>query len=192
MTSVGRGASPRVLVLNGGSSSGKSSVARELQTVLDGVWLRLGVDTLVGALPPALLAGDGLLLGDGGAVGVGDGFVAVEDLWMGGVARMAELGARILVEDNFVSGPSAQERWRGALARVPVGWIGVHCDPVTAADRERRRGDRTSGMALAQARAVHTGIRYDLEVDTTTEPAVAVAGRIRRHFFAMQAAGGTS
>ena len=46
---------PRVLVLNGGSSSGKSTLARALQTALPGVWLRLGVDTLVEACPADLL-----------------------------------------------------------------------------------------------------------------------------------------
>lgn len=88
---------PRVLVLNGGSSSGKSSTARELQAVLQGVWLRLGVDTLIEAAPPSLLVDDGLVLGEDGEVSVGANLAAVEDCWMGGVARMAEMGAQIVV-----------------------------------------------------------------------------------------------
>ena len=175
--------SPRVLVLNGGSSAGKTSVARELQTVLEGAWLRLGVDTLVDAAPPFLLSGNGLAIAADGTVGVGAAFAAVEDCWMAGVARMAEVGARLLIEDVFVSGPSAQERWDAVLAAVPVGWVGVRCDPSVAAERERGRGDRAAGMARAQAVAVHEGIHYDLQVDTTTRSPAAVARDIHRHFF---------
>ncbi len=175
---------PRVLVLNGGSSAGKSSVARELQTLLDGVWLRLGVDTLIDAAPPSLLDRGGLVLSGDGAVEVGADFIAVEGFWMAGLARMAEAGARLLIEDGFVSGPPAQDRWRDALGPLPVGWVGIRCDPDVAAERERRRGDRVPGMAGAQALAVHEGIGYDLEVDTTSESPATVADTIHRHFFA--------
>jgi chloramphenicol 3-O phosphotransferase len=41
-----------VIVINGGSSSGKSSIATELQTVLPESWLSLGIDTFIGTLPP--------------------------------------------------------------------------------------------------------------------------------------------
>jgi len=41
----------RVIVLNGGSSSGKSGIARCLQAVLPDPWLTFGTDTLVDALP---------------------------------------------------------------------------------------------------------------------------------------------
>jgi chloramphenicol 3-O phosphotransferase len=43
-----------VIVLNGGSSSGKSSIARFLQSLLAGPWLTLGVDTLIEAMPASL------------------------------------------------------------------------------------------------------------------------------------------
>ncbi|MBT0768651.1 AAA family ATPase [Kineosporia sp. J2-2] len=176
-------ARPRVLVLNGGSSSGKTSVARELQEVLDGVWLRLGVDTLIDALPASFLTGDDLTFTADGEVVVGAGFRQVEDRWMTGVAAMARAGAQVLIEDNFVSGPGAQRRWRAALAGLPVGWVGVRCDPSVAAERERLRGDRVPGMAARQAVAVHRGIDYDMEVDTGTQTSAQAAARVRARFF---------
>ncbi|MFE7193765.1 chloramphenicol phosphotransferase [Kitasatospora sp. NPDC057541] len=48
-----------MIVLNGGSSSGKSSIARRLQEVLPDPWLTLGVDTLIAALPAALRGSGG-------------------------------------------------------------------------------------------------------------------------------------
>jgi chloramphenicol 3-O phosphotransferase len=174
---------PRVLVCNGGSSSGKSSLTRALQLVLPGVWLRFSVDTLIDACPPSLLAPDGLDLAPDGEVHVGAAFTEVEERWMAGIARMAELGAQVLVEDGFVSGPAAQERWRRALQHVPVGWVGVRCDPGVAADRERMRGDRGEGMARLQAESVHVGIDYDLEVDTTAREPAEVADVVLQHWF---------
>jgi chloramphenicol 3-O phosphotransferase len=175
---------PQALLLNGGSSSGKTSVARELQKVLDGVWLRLGVDTLLEAMPPSLSDDDGLEVKADGEVVVGARFAAVEDWWMAGIARMVQAGAFVVIEDNFVSGPAAQERWRAALDGVSVGWVGVRCDPVRAAERERARGDRPVGMAAKQALAVHDGIFYDLEVDAGAQGPDELARRIQRHFFA--------
>ena len=41
---------PKVIVLNGGSSSGKSSIATCLQRRLEGTWLTLGIDDLIRAM----------------------------------------------------------------------------------------------------------------------------------------------
>jgi chloramphenicol 3-O-phosphotransferase len=45
-----------VIVLNGGSSSGKTSIARCLQRLLGPTWMTLDVDDLIRALP----GGDGM------------------------------------------------------------------------------------------------------------------------------------
>lgn len=182
------GGSPQVLVLNGGSSSGKSTLARALQELLDGSWLRLGVDTLVDAAPPRLFGAAGLSLGDDGEVAVGPDWVAVERQWMTGVAAMAAAGARLLVEDNFVSGPGAQQRWQQALRDVAVGWVSVRCSPEIVTEREAARGDRVAGMAASQAESVHTGITYDLVVDTGRSTPERLATVVRAHFFRRQAA----
>ena len=170
----------QVIVPNGGSSSGKSTLAKALQVELAGYWLRLGVDTLIEAAPPRLFAvGDGLDLGSDGSVTPGPAFAAVEDQWMQGVAAVAAAGGRVIVEDNFVSGPDAQRRWREALAGVPTAWVGVRCPAVVAAERERARGDRVEGMAARQAEAVHRGIDYDFEVDTSVADGSTMAASVR-------------
>lgn len=169
----------RVIVLNGGSSSGKSSLARALQEVLPEPWLRLGVDDLLDALPPRLTGPDGLDLADDGTVEVGPAFTAVEEHWMAGIAAIAAHGGRVLVEDNFVSGPAAQHRWRTALRGIETRWIGVRCAAEVAAAREQARGDRVPGMAAQQAEQVHRGIDYDVVVDTSSTPAAELAEQLR-------------
>ena len=175
--------SPQVLVLNGGSSSGKSSLARALQEELAGVWLRLGVDTLLDAAPPRLLGADGLELGPDGSVSPGAAFDEAERQWRAGIAAMATAGAHVLAEDNFLGGPVSQQRWRQALRGLAVGWVGVRCAAEVATAREVARGDRTPGMAALQAVAVHVGISYDLELDTSRATPEELARGVRAHWW---------
>lgn len=172
----------RIIVLNGGSGSGKSGIARCLAAILPQPWLRWGVDDLIDALPPALVdSGGGVSFGARGEVVVGDGFRAAESAWMAGIAAMATAGARIIVDDVFLSGAASQERTRARLAGLTVLWVGVRCDATIAAGREIARGDRTSGMAASQADQVHQGVHYDVEVDTGSAESLDCARTIAAH-----------
>ena len=152
----------QVIVLNGGSSSGKSGIARCLQAVLPDPWLALGADTLIKAMP---VTSDAIEFPAGGEVVVGPRFRELEAAWIEGVA-------------------ASQQRWRQRLGALPVLWVGVRCDSAVAAGREIARGDRVAGMAAFQADVVHQGVGYDLEVDTTHREALEcareIAARLRR------------
>jgi chloramphenicol 3-O phosphotransferase len=169
----------QVIVLNGGSSSGKSSIARALQGLLPGLWLTFGTDVLAEALPGR---GDdprsGLVLEPDGTVTVKPEFRAVEEIWYQGLAVMASRGALLILDEVFLSGGAGQQRLRMLLGHLVVLWVGVHCDPLVAAHREAARPDRVRGMAMHQAVAVHAGVVYDVEVDTTDCSAAACARRI--------------
>ncbi|MFF1398232.1 chloramphenicol phosphotransferase CPT [Streptomyces sp. NPDC058287] len=158
----------QVIVLNGGSSSGKSRIARCLQAVLPDPWLAFGIDSLIEAMPVSLReSGDGLDIADDGGVDVGSVFRELEAAWMRGVAATAGAGARVVIDDVFLGGGESQLRWQKALGTLDVLWVGVRCDSEVAAGREIVRGDRAQGMAASQAETVHRGVAYDLEVDTT-------------------------
>ncbi|MFF3485367.1 chloramphenicol phosphotransferase CPT [Streptomyces sp. NPDC002701] len=173
-----------MIVLNGGSSSGKSGIARCLQAVLPDPWLTLGTDTLVDAMPASMQASDGgIEFAPDGEVIVGPEFRTVEAAWIEGIAAMARAGARVVVDEVFLGGADSQQRWQKALRDLRVLWVGVRCDGAVAAGREAARGDRVVGMAASQAEMVHRGVVYDLEVDTThAEPmecARAIAAHVR-------------
>ncbi|WP_284745651.1 chloramphenicol phosphotransferase CPT [Amycolatopsis sp. RTGN1] len=169
-----------VIILNGGSSSGKTTLARALQAVLPGAWLTFGTDTLVDAMPGA---GTDIEIGTDGEVTVGEAFRSIEAAWIAGLAAMVRAGARLVVDEVFLGGAASQRRWLTAFDGLDVLWVGVRCDAAVAEARERARGDRIIGMAARQADLVHRGVRYDLEVDTThDEPmtcAKVVAARVR-------------
>lgn len=173
---------PDVIVLNGGSSSGKSTIARCLQEALPEPWLGVSVDTFVDALPPRLReGGDGLLIGPDGEVSVGPAFAELDAAWLEGIAAMARAGAHVVVDDVFLGGPHSRSRWSRALAGLDVLWVGVRCAPEAATAREAARGDRVPGMAAKQAAVVHEGVDYDLEVDTTSASAADCARVIAAH-----------
>jgi chloramphenicol 3-O phosphotransferase len=172
----------QVIVLNGGSSSGKSWIARCLQAVLPEPWLTIGTDTFVEALPAAMRASDaGIEFAPDGSVIVGPEFRTLEAAWIAGVAAMARAGARVIVDEVFLGGTASQRRWRAALGDLPVLWVGVRCDSAIAEGREIARGDRIGGMATAQANMVHQGIVYDLEVDTSHAESLECARVIATH-----------
>jgi chloramphenicol 3-O phosphotransferase len=158
-----------VVVLNGGSSSGTSTLARALQEILPGTWLTFGVDTFIEALPGR---GDSPRSGIGydadGTVLLSVGFTRLEDAWYAGLGAMARSGADIILDEALLSGSAGQRRLQAAFGAATLLWVGVRCDPEVAAAREAARGDRIPGMARQQAARVHAGVAYDLEVDTTS------------------------
>lgn len=163
---------PRILVLNGGSSSGKSSIARALQELASGIWLTFGVDTFIDALPGR---GDsprvGITYEPDGAITFTPAHRTLEQTWYTGLASMAGSGAHIILDEVLLSGGSRQEHLTSVFSDVTVTWVGIRCDPDVAAAREARRADRVPGMARRQALSVHSGMRYDFEVDTTNRAA---------------------
>lgn len=163
-------------MLNGGSSSGKSGIARCLQAVLPDPWLATGVDKLIDAMPVSLRAtGAGIAFTADGGVHVGPEFDRLQTAWMRGVAATARAGAPVIIDDVFLGGAASQQRWQKVLDGLDVLWVGVRCDGAVAAAREVARGDRVAGMAAAQAELVHKGVVYDLEVDTTFTESLACA-----------------
>ena len=169
----------QVIVLNGGSSSGKTGIARCLQAILPQPWIRIGIDDLLEAMPPALTGSDaGISFAESGEISVGDEFRKVEAAWWLGAAEMARAGSRVIVDDVFLGGGESQERMRGFLEGLEVVWVGVRCNVEIAAGRELARGNRMIGMAAAQAEMVHAGVEYDVEVDTGATEALACARTI--------------
>ena len=160
----------RIVLLNGASSSGKSTLARGIQAAMDAPFLILSSDQWVdgGALPPSLADHDWV-----GAMRPRffDGFHRT-------IRAMADAGNDLIV-DHIIEYAS----WRAQLAELLDGLdvflVGVHCDPAELARREQARGDRFEGEGAAHVteNRIHELGPYDLEVDTThgADPRVVIA-----------------
>jgi chloramphenicol 3-O phosphotransferase len=172
----------QVVLLNGVSSSGKTTIARSLQKALVTPWLLLGVDDLIRAMPNEGLEDGSLLhIGKTGQVDVGPGWQKLEVSWYIGVAAIAASGTGVIVDEVFLGGRKSQDRLRAALGDLGVLWVGVECDHDVARAREALRPDRVPGMAEAQAAVVHEGVLYDLTVNTShTSPESCAATILSR------------
>ncbi|CAL9637274.1 Chloramphenicol 3-O phosphotransferase [Streptomyces sp. enrichment culture] len=157
----------RIVFLNGTSSSGKSSIARELLRVLDEPYFHMPVDSFHAMRSRREIDPDEL-------PGV------LRRTWMGfhrAVAGMAAAGNNVVV-DHVLS-----EEWRlldclGLFDARQVVLVGVRCSLEEAERRERARGDRPAGLAARQFAQVHAHGLYDVECDTTTTGAADCARRI--------------
>jgi chloramphenicol 3-O phosphotransferase len=171
-----------VIVLNGVSSSGKSTLARRLQDELAGTWLTFGIDTLIGATSDTANFGlDGLVFVSDGSIHVGPAFRRLEAAWLEGLATMARAGVPLILDEVFLEGATSQERLAGVLDGLRVVWVGVMCDEEVAVSREALRGDRIVGMTERQTTIVHAGVTYDVIVDTTHRAADELAREVARY-----------
>jgi len=170
-----------VVVLNGGSSAGKSTIARSLQALLSEPWLTLGVDDLIDALGPAGPESNSVItFSPDGVVSTSEVFRDVENAWNHGLAAIARSGTGVIIDDVFLGGAVSQSRLSSALSNLKVLWVGVHCDPDIASLRELSRPNRVIGMARTQSSIVHEGVNYDIEVDTSDTSALECAHVILR------------
>lgn len=156
----------RIIVLNGTSSSGKSSLLKALQELLDEPYLDAGIDRFIWMLPRRYLQQplwDDVL---GSADHAGEtGRRLVSGMHHAAVA-LARTGNNVLIDHVLVE-PAWVREAAVLFAPLPAYLIGVRCPLAVLEQREQARADRTLGQARKQAALVHAYEVYDLEVDTS-------------------------
>lgn len=165
---------PVVVVLNGTSSVGKSSIAKALQRLARRPLLHVQMDSFLEMMPPRY-ANDpeafhfipveaapepetAVITGPFGA--------ALMRGMRRSVAALAGEGLSIVVDDVMLE-PSDADEYRALLPDANLRFACVTCELSTAERREQARGDRLVGLARWQYGGVHNGIDYDLVIDTT-------------------------
>ncbi len=160
----------RAIVLNGGSSSGKSTIGRALQSRLDGVWLLIGIDVLIWLLPAELIESPSGFSVVDSEICRGAAFRGVYEGFQHSVGALCRTGQNVIIDDVLVDGGADQRQWEAALTGIGTVWIGVRCDREVAVMRESERGDRPIGIAGRYTDCVHQDVTYDIEVDTSEAP----------------------
>ena len=161
----------RIILLNGASSSGKSSIARALQARLDQPYWHISIDHLrdAGVLPL-----DRVRSGEFAWSRMREPFFAGFER---SLVAYAETGNDLVVEHIIEDGA-----WMGRIVRLLRGFdvffVGVRCDLDELERRERHRGDRPLGDARQDFLTVHRHATYDVEVDTTSTSPERNADRI--------------
>ena len=164
---------PRIIILNGVGSVGKTSTARALQVITAEPFLHASMDVFAGMLPAAMFGDpEGLLfektIEDGRPsiiIRTGPVFERAMHGMRHAIAAMAGQGNNLIVDDVMLSGEARD--YRTLLAGFDVRYVGLFAPLDVLEGRERARRDREIGLARWQYGRVHQGVAYDLEIDTT-------------------------
>ncbi len=148
----------KIILLNGPSSAGKSTLARHLQTLIPGPFWHYGFDHLRGVQPWERI--------EHGEFGWPQLRPQFHDGYMRSLAAFAQAGNN-LISDYIVETPAAIGRLVELLDGLDVFFVGVHCALPELQRREIARGDRRAGEARTDFETTHGLCRYDLEIDST-------------------------
>jgi chloramphenicol 3-O phosphotransferase len=177
-----------IVLLNGAPRSGKSSIVKAVQETLAGIWINLGVDVAMSAMPQHLKPGLGLR--PGGERPDLEPLVQQQyGALFDSIAAHARAGLNVVSDfgiHDFYSKPlgilaDAVRRLDG----LPVLFVGVRApiDVIMA----RRNADSQGGyyetgavppLTVTRWDAVHEPGTYDLEIDTSLATPEAAAAQI--------------
>ncbi len=160
-----------IILLNGTSSAGKSTLARALQEQLDQPYLHVDGDYFWQLYP---------------AVYFDRRPDEIYRVWRGrflpacyrSLASLAGTGLNVII-DEVLTKPMTLTWLQEALKGYSVLFVGLHCGLEELERRERQRSDRRIGLARFQFPNIHIHGRYDVEVDTEHNDPVSCALQIK-------------
>jgi chloramphenicol 3-O phosphotransferase len=148
----------KIILLNGPSSAGKSTLARHLQALIPGPFWHYGFDHLRGVQPWERI--------EQGEFPWQQLRPQFHDGYMRSLAAFAQAGNN-LISDYIVETQAAIERLVELLSGLDVFFVGVHCALPELERREIARADRRAGEARTDFATTHRLCRYDLQIDAT-------------------------
>lgn len=179
-------AKSRIVLLNGVGSSGKSSIAKALQSITAEPFLHMEMDAFIDMLPASLqdhpdgFAYETLEIDGKPQVVIKTGPVGERALrgMRHAVVAMAAQGNNLILDEVLLGDEKAE--YHALLDSFDTSWVGVFAPLDVLEARERLRGDRLIGLARWQYDRVHKDMRYDFEVDTGNATPMECAELIKR------------
>jgi len=147
-----------IIFLNGASSSGKSSIAKALQEIIEPPCVHWCIDDYLAAYQKGLWEKKEIVRPEW--PNIIRGFHAAG-------AAIARAGNLVIIDDVLESEPPWVENLLELFNGLSVFFVGVHCPLEELERREKERKERKDGMARLQFDQVHAIAIYDVEVDTS-------------------------
>ncbi|MFE1245324.1 chloramphenicol phosphotransferase CPT family protein [Fictibacillus sp. NPDC058756] len=152
----------KIILLNGVSSSGKSTLAKELVKKLKD-YFHFSIDdfdTIIETMEDR--NSDHLIP------------VPTEHFFYRNIVMFSDKGVNLVVDQILHNKDTTKDCYE-ILNDYPVFFVGVHCPLIELEKREKERGDRPVRQGKSQLNYVHQqGEVYDIEVDTCEEMESAV------------------
>jgi chloramphenicol 3-O phosphotransferase len=169
----------KVIILNGPSAVGKSSIMRAFQTKRPEPWLGIGIDNFfVGVLPAKFYLEDkpehhGVMRGIASedeqgklfTLLIGDEGQKIIAGMHGAIAAYAKAGNNVIV-DYIMYDPAWHDELMNALSGIEVIAVGVTADLSVIEEREKVRATSPQGHARSVYQTVHQGWDYDLMINS--------------------------
>lgn len=169
-----------IIFLNGTSSSGKSSIAKALQEIIDRPCVHWCIDDYLATYQKGLWEKKTIVQPEWPKI-IG-GFHAAG-------AAIARAGNLVIIDDVLEDEPPWVESLSQLFDGLSVLFVGVHCPLAELERREKERKERKGGMARLQFDQVHTVAIYDVELDTSElnpqECAAIIFDYIRRELHSL-------
>lgn len=167
-----------LILLNGCSSAGKTSIAKALQERAPRPFLSISVDTLVDMMPPTYW-GFGAQAPEGyfefikGHNPYGPTVEIVPRRrdaqiypLLADICKLLADAGNDLIIDDVILAKSDFERYQTLFAKHRFMSVGVMCPREVLQKRELERGDRIEGLANGQFDVVHKDILYDMIIES--------------------------
>lgn len=174
---------PRLILLNGSSSAGKTTLAHKLQQLLPEPWQHIALDQFRDGMagrfrgfnsPPASPGASGLNI-----VPLDTDEDRLTHIQFGehgermlrgmrrAIACFASSGNNVIIDDLLFRREYLLD-YVDTLEGLETWFIGVRCSRDVVQEREAKRPGRFPGTAISHFHQVHAhGVPYDLEVDTS-------------------------
>ena len=185
----------KIILLNGSSSAGKTTIARMMQQLYTEPYQHIALDQFRDGMSERFR---GLNSPDGDTGARGLNVVPIEregermtEIRFGDVGRRVLRGMRRaiavfaregnhVIVDDLMFEKSFLLDYLNVLKGLEVTFAGIRCDLASVNAREATRPGRFPGTATSHFHAVHAHCIYDVEVDTTSSTPRQCAQQIMR------------
>lgn len=154
---------PQVILLNGTGSSGKTTIAKQLQEEIKIQYLNFSIDSILYSLPKSDLA---LMMKGEEITREGYDYSQLQKAYHSCIPSLLDSGCRIIIDNAWIN-KNVIDDLLNILSPYSTFIIGVYCDLNVANEREKERGDRAIGLAAYEYPLVHKHFNYDFTIDTS-------------------------
>ena len=157
----------QIILMNGPSSSGKSTLSRNLQTLIqEKCQLRFEVISI----------DDFMKIATNETIYEDDVYEINEELCTAALKELETADGIII--DHVITSPRIYQQLRDILDNYPIRTVRVTCPLEILREREIQRGDRCPGSAEASLTYLYPKEGYDLNLDTHAHSSLECAKKI--------------
>ncbi len=159
----------KIIILNGVSSSGKTTLAKALQNAFDELYVRLSIDDFISMMSDKMVKND-----------LGNAVYTSQTILLQTIKMLSDAGTNVIVDNIMLTYFETLKQYVECLHDYPVLLVKVVCPAHELRRRETERGDRAVGQGERQINDLEPQDYYDISIDTfanTTEECVSLIAK---------------